>query len=348
MTDRCVFVSADYSGLELRTVAQACIALVGYSKLADELNKPDGDPHLSLAVELMRDAGEKIDFAEAKARLDAGDAEVDNYRTCAKGENFGFPGGLGPASFPAYAWKAYKVRVTPAQTKRHKEIWLTKYSEFREYFKAVRDMGRGGRYTIEHIFTRRLRGGCTYTAACNSFFQGLGADAAGAALFDVSEGCYVECPDHRAQLFGSRIVNFVHDEIILETPDDERAASVADALVETMIRGAAPFLPDIPPKVDAKLMRYWSKRAKALRDPVSAALVPWPSQFQVETDARKAPTAFDKARAKLETAQATGGDRDTLSRLTSALRALESWRDVEIPQQERRLRANGLWTEEAA
>lgn len=343
MVDRCVFVSADYSGLELRTVAQACIALVGYSKLADELNKPDGDPHLSLAVELMRDAGEKIDFAEAKARLDAGDAEVDNYRTCAKGENFGFPGGLGPTSFPAYAWKAYKVRVTPAQTKRHKEIWLSKYTEFREYFAAVRDMGHGGRYTIEHIFTRRLRGGCTYTAACNSFFQGLGADAAGAALFDVSEGCYVPLGGYRAPLFGSRVVNFVHDEIIIETPDDARAPAVADALVETMIRGAAPFLPDVPPKVDAKLMRYWSKRAKALKDPATGALVPWPSQFQVEADAAKAPGAVEKAIAKWQAAVNAGADRDTISRLTSAVRALESWRDVEIPQQERRLRANGLW-----
>lgn len=346
-SDRCVFVSADYSGLELRTVAQACIALVGYSKLADELNKPDGDPHLSLAVELMRDAGEQIDFTEAKARLDAGDAEVDNYRTCAKGENFGFPGGLGPSSFPAYAWKAYKVRVTPAQTKRHKEIWMAKYAEFREYFKAVRDMGHGGRYTVEHIFTRRLRGGCTYTVACNSFFQGLGADAAGAALFDVSEACYVPCDGARGPLFGSRVVNFVHDEIILETPESADLPAVADALCRTMIAGAAPFLPDVPPKVDAKLMRYWSKRAKALKDPATGALVPWPSRFQVEADRGKAPKAVDAAKAKLDAASASGADRDTISRLTSALRALESWRDAEIPQQERRLRANGLWTEAA-
>jgi DNA polymerase-1 len=108
-----IFIDADESALELRTVAQVCKRFVGYSKLADVLNTGK-DPHTALAAQMMG-----IPYDDAVRRKS--EPEVDNWRTAAKGMNFGFPGGLGAASFPAFAWRAYKVRVTEEQVKAWKE-----------------------------------------------------------------------------------------------------------------------------------------------------------------------------------------------------------------------------------
>ncbi len=46
------FVIADFGGLELATLAEACIALVGYSRLAEALNA-GREPHLEVAARLL-------------------------------------------------------------------------------------------------------------------------------------------------------------------------------------------------------------------------------------------------------------------------------------------------------
>lgn len=316
-----LFVAADYSGLELRTVAQACLRLVGYSRLAEALNGGE-DAHARLAAAMLNRT-----YDDVLAAYKDGDPEVGNTRTAAKGMNFGFPGGLGPNSFPAYAWKAYKVRITAAETARHKETWLATYPEFRDYGRYIRTLrGEDGRYTVRHLFSERLRAGCTFTAASNSFFQGLGADAAGAAVFAVAEACYVPPDDPaRAALFGCRIVNFVHDEIILECPANGRYAphEIAAALVRLMCEASAPFLPDVPPEVDAKIMRYWSKDAVALKD-AAGNLTAWPNRESVASDRAKATKKFGP-----------GGPKEDAKKLATALMVAD--------EQERRLRANGVW-----
>ena len=119
-----------------------------------------------------------------------------------------------------------------------------------------------------------MRGKCRYTQACNSLFQGLGADATKAAGFLVSYACYV---DQDSPLFGCRLVNFVHDEFIVEVPE-ERGHECAMELARLMVEGAKPWLPDVPPKVsEPMLMRYWSKKAKQVwKDGIKGGrLVPW-------------------------------------------------------------------------
>lgn len=324
-----LFVAADYSGLELRTVAQACLRLVGYSRLAEALNG-GLDAHSKLASGMLGRP-----YEEVHAAYKAGDPEVGNTRTAAKGMNFGFPGGLGPNSFPAYAWKAYKVRITPEQTAAHKVTWLETYPEFQDYARFIRTLrGEDGRYTVRHLFSERLRAGCTFTSASNSFFQGLGADAAGAAVFEVAAACYVPDPrPERAALFGSRIVNFVHDEIILECPAAGRFApwEVAAALERTMVDAAAPYLPDVPPEVDSKIMRYWSKDAVALHD-AAGNLTAWPNRESV---------CADRVTAGTRRAKALAAAKDDADRVKAEKKYEETM--LRLAEQERRLRANGVW-----
>jgi DNA polymerase-1 len=126
-------------------------------------------------------------------------------------------------------------------------------------------------YWLKQLFSDRIRGGATYTAACNSFFQGLGADATGTAGWLISKACYSE---PSSPLFGARIVMYVHDEFVLEC-DEERAHDVGQELVRLMTQGIqAEWLPDVPPTTEAVAMRYYSKEAYARKD-ASGRLVPW-------------------------------------------------------------------------
>jgi hypothetical protein len=258
-----VFAQSDYDGLELRTLAQTCLTLLGRSELAGALNA-GLDPHLALAATILG-----ITYDEAKARKK--DEDVQNARQVAKVANFGFPGGLGIKTLVLFARKGYGVTLTEEQAQDLKDQWLRQWPEMREYFALVSRLSDGPYgATITQIGSNRVRGGASYTAACNSFFQGLGADATKHAGFLIAKACYV---DRASPLFGSRIVCYVHDEFILEVPE-ARAHEAAEELALLMIVGANEWLPDVPATTEPLLMRYWSKDAKRLVG-ADGKLIPW-------------------------------------------------------------------------
>lgn len=259
-----VFAAADYSGFELRTVAQVMITALGLeSKLAEALNA-GFDPHLEVARRILG-----ISYEDAVAAIH--EPEVDDARQVGKVANFGFPGGLGIARLVHFARKGYGVVMTEDEARALKSYWLAAWPEFRAYFKWISNQCESGPAKIEQVFVQRFRGGCSYCEAANTMFQGLASDAAKNAGFLIAEACYV---DEASPLFGARPVNFVHDEFILEVADDERAAGAAEELAQLMIVGASPFLPDVPPLAEPYLMRRWSKKAKPVRD-ANGRLIPW-------------------------------------------------------------------------
>jgi hypothetical protein len=260
-----VFAQGDFSSLELHTLAQVCVTLFGQSELAGALNA-GRDPHTAFACDILG-----ISYEEGVARHTSGDEEFDNARQTAKVANFGFPGGLGAEKLCLFARKTYNVRLTEDSARKLKAAWLERWPEMRRFFSHVNSLlGDDGLATIQQIGSGRWRGGCHYNAACNTFFQGLGADAAKRALWLVSESCYA---DEESPLYGAKIVNFVHDEIILETPDAPEAHDVAIALGNAMVRGANEYLPDVPARVAPLLAKCWSKKSKPIYE--NGRLVPW-------------------------------------------------------------------------
>lgn len=259
-----VFAQADYSGLELATLAQACIDLLGRSILADVLNT-GRDPHTDLASLILG-----VSYDDAVLLKKAKDHAFDNARQTAKVANFGFPGGLGAAKLVLFARKSYGVELTEDEAKALKHVWFQKWPEMRDYFAYVAALEVDGGITLEQLRSKRIRGGATYTAACNSFFQGLGADATGHAGWLISRACYVDTSSH---LYGCRIVNYVHDEFIVEAPV-ERAPEAAEELSRLMVLGASEWIPDVRLQAEPCLMTVWSKDARTLRDD-SGRLVPW-------------------------------------------------------------------------
>lgn len=255
-----VLIACDFDSQEMRTFAQVTQAIVGRSRLADRYREdPHFDPHTEFAAGLL-----KIEYAEAMRRKAAKDPELLDRRQQSKAANFGYPGGMGPASFRAFA-RGYGLALSLDESKAIREAWLVAWPEAREYFNAIGNWTRQGGAQIEQLYSGRLRGGCEYTQAANTLFQGLGADASKSALWEVTKRCFGAPGTEGSALFGCRPVAFVHDEIIVEAPQ-EYAHEAAEEIERVMIAAQEELTPDVPAAASPALMRHWSKKADAARD----------------------------------------------------------------------------------
>jgi DNA polymerase-1 len=262
-----VFLACDFDSQEMRTLAQSCLDICGHSRLAERYQKDRAyDPHLEFASLL---AGVSVE--KARAELEAGDERIKSLRQQSKVANFGFPGGMGFEKFVLYARGWGLKDLTEGRARELKDAWFRQWPEMRTYFEHVQNLiGEASHGTLTVPQSGFRRGGCGYSDASNGYFQALAAHASKAAMYQVSKKCYV---DRDSYLYGSRPVLFIHDEIILETPEeagDQAAQEMQHVLIEAMER----WTPDIPAAASATLMRYWAKKAERVFDK-SGKLIPW-------------------------------------------------------------------------
>lgn len=250
------FGLADYSSGELHTLAQVCKDLFGYSKLGDMLNA-GVDVHLWFGALAY---GKGVTYDEAKARLKAGDKEVKAWRQSAKPIVFGRPGGMGAKKMVVTARKSYGVRFTLIEAKRLMDLYDTEFREVAELFQHVGAMENP--ITLQQLRSWRWRGGCTYPAACNTYFQGLLADGMLEALACVQVECYSRS---ESPLYGYRVVVEAHDELVIEGPL-EGLAEATERLSEIMERELNKFTPDYPTPAEPVITMLWSKDAGTRRD----------------------------------------------------------------------------------
>ncbi len=94
-TGQNVFSSIDYSAIELCTLAQSCLRLIGRSDMADLINST-GDPgslHTKLGARMLG-----VSFEEMRARVKAKEPVAMAFRQAGKPGNFGYGGGMGAAT----------------------------------------------------------------------------------------------------------------------------------------------------------------------------------------------------------------------------------------------------------
>lgn len=140
------------------------------------------------------------------------------------------------------------------------------------------DTSAGG--IIYQQMSWRMRGGVKFTAAANGFFQGRVADAMKDVLWRLAEECYTgretnvdgDVTGLRSILWGSRPVMFLHDEPILEHPEDGSETERAERQRTIVVECLSKWMPDIPCTSSAVLTRRWHKGAEALK--VDDKLVP--------------------------------------------------------------------------
>lgn len=263
-----VFIGADYSAIELVTLAQILLDMFGESKLADTL-RAGRDPH-SVTGALL--AG--VSYEEFIAGLESKDRELKKkykyFRQFAKALNFGVPGGLGGETFLEYL-RGYDIRLdgTKEEQLEQSRGYIRKYKEWypeiRRYLDLISEQcgQHGGAFTMAQPRSKRIRGNVLYTSAANSTFQGLASDLAKDALWRIAMECYL--PELQSPLFGSRIVLFMHDEIIAQSP--EPLASEAGERLGFLMRSAgSDWCPDVPVKASPWIARWWDKDAETVRN----------------------------------------------------------------------------------
>lgn len=244
-----VFISCDYDTLELRSLAQACLDLLGTSAMAVALRAGE-DIHLSVAAQVLG-----ISREEAVSRYEAGDEKVAKMRDLAKIANFGFPGGLGVKTFVTYA-AGYGVIISYDMASRLRSAWFAAWPEMTAYFELVDLHCRTG--SIVQLRSGRVRGNPAFCATANGYFQGLAADGAKRALYNTTKACHL----HQASLlYGSRLVMFLHDELFVEALE-EKAHDAAGELQRIMIASMGEYVTDVPITCKPVLTRRLRKGAK--------------------------------------------------------------------------------------
>lgn len=252
-----VYAASDFGKAELHSLAEVCFQLFGYSVMGEALN-----------------AGVDVHSMFAKKLLGKDILGPDD-RQKAKAANFGFPGGLGAEHFREYAKADYGVDFTKEEAEQAKKSWFEQWPETREFLDWVARAVGQSEATITQLFSGRIRGGCGYTDGANTLFQGLTADYFKASMWNVAREQYI---DLNSALYGSRTVNAIHDELLVEVPDDVDIADVAARrLSQVMEETAAEWTPHCPVKAEPVLMRCWSKKAKQTFDS-EGRLVPWRSK----------------------------------------------------------------------
>lgn len=269
-----VFLACDYEAQEMRTLAQSCLDIVGHSILANRFREnPHFDPHLEFAARLA-----KITTDEAERLKAAGDPGIKKLRQQSKAANFGYPGGMGSTKFIQYA-KGYGIDLTADESQGLRDGFFATWPEMTDYFRHIQNVVGSagiGQQTIPQSGFRR--GNCGYSDTANGYFQSLAAHSSKSALFAVCQKAFC---NRQSALYGSRPVLFIHDEIILETPDeigDEAARELEQVMVRTMQR----WIPDVPAAASATLMHRWSKSAEQVFD--GDKLVPWEDEEDLMGD----------------------------------------------------------------
>lgn len=321
-----LLVVADYSTIELVTLADVLLWKIGWSRLAETI-KAGVDPHAFTAAHILKIKPE--DWA-GYAKDHPKEAKLARQR--AKPINFGVPGGMGDENLQQYARSQYGVEFSLETAHDLRQLLISEvYPEIGEYLQSD-DMGvlarklgcepsalwrtlgfrderpgwvphvvrkiveghpykkdgtpydtdfvdrvwaglsgccckagqtnllgdlshrRGSRVLAEGLFrdyvvttTGRVRAGVSYTEARNTPFQGLAADGAKLAGWNLL-------------LAGARSVAFVHDEYVVEWPEATAHTEGTAVVSRCMVEGMRSVLRnDLPVKVSVEVSRAWEK-----------------------------------------------------------------------------------------
>jgi hypothetical protein len=156
----------------------------------------------------------------------------------------------------AFFWTQVENKLDALPTEHHLGIRQRRASlDLKRVVMSV--VGRASVFTL----TGRLRAKASYCARRNTVFQGLAADGAKLALWDLWRA-------------GFRIVNFIHDEVLVEVPVGSNLAHQAAIIRHLMIKGMRAVVPDVQVDVGYAASHRWHKQAKVVFD-ARGKLAPW-------------------------------------------------------------------------
>ena len=216
-----VLVDADYSQIELRLLA--CMA--GARAMIDGFNSGE-DIHRITASQVFGVPQEEV---------------TPQMRRSAKAVNFGIVYGISPFSL------SQDIGVSVAEAKEYMDRYFLKYAGVRAYMDRVVERAKEEGY-VSTLFGRRrwlpeLKSSNFNTRSCgervalNMPLQGTAADIIKLAMLRVRDRLSTEGME-------GRLVLQVHDELIVECPEEEqgRACALVEEEMERVISLSVPLL----------------------------------------------------------------------------------------------------------
>jgi DNA polymerase-1 len=235
-----VLISADYSQIELRVMAEFSRDKALLKAFAD-----GGDVHRETAARVFGTSPEKVTADE---------------RRSAKAINFGIIYGQGPFGL------SKALKITQGQARDFISLYFARFPGVKAFMEeAQKEARRWGKVTT--LFGRRrflpniaskshaLRGEAERMAV-NTPIQGTAADLIKIAMLRVDRA-------FRKAGLKARILLQVHDELIVEAPAHEADRAVSILREEMLLAGSEPFFEGaralkVPLKVDASVSERWS------------------------------------------------------------------------------------------
>ena len=226
-----LFVIADFSQIELRIAAE----YVGDENMIRAFNEGK-DLHRYTASLVLEKTEDEVTSGE---------------RQIAKAMNFGLIYGISARSLSQYAQTQYGADLDPGSAETLRRKFFQYFSTFQEWHEKVKKQLREEDRVEGTTLLGRPYSATTFTDAVNYPIQGTGADLLKLAvlLFNV---------EVRKRGLRARVVNLVHDEILVECPQ-EQAGEVAHLLESAMKRAGSIVLKKVPVEAEVNIDRSWSK-----------------------------------------------------------------------------------------
>jgi DNA polymerase-1 len=222
-----VLIKADYSQIELRIAA-----------------KMSGDAAMLAAYR----GGEDLHAKTAQAVV--GKQEITKAdRQLAKALNFGLLYGMGAKGFACYAKTMYRIELSETMAKRYRDAFFRTYRGLAAWHTRVRSQAVAETRTLSGR-RRLLKPDTPDTQRLNTPVQGTGADGLKIALALLWE--------RREQAVDSFPILAVHDEIVVEAPED-RADQAAAWLKAAMLDAMTPLIDPVPVEVEISISNTWGK-----------------------------------------------------------------------------------------
>jgi DNA polymerase I-like protein with 3'-5' exonuclease and polymerase domains len=157
---------------------------------------------------------------------------------------------MGAESLQAYAQQTYGVTLTLEQARTFQQCFFAAYAGVAQWQQHIREAMP---VTESHTLSGRRRQWAEppgIAALYNTPVQGGAADIIKHALGLLPQAL---------QGTGAVIVGTIHDEILVEAPD-ERAAEVSHILTTTMEQAGQQYLHQVPVVADVQIATTWAEK----------------------------------------------------------------------------------------
>jgi DNA polymerase I len=222
-------VVADYSQIELRVAAE----LSGDRRMI-EAYQNDEDLHRLTAALIADKSLDQVEKSERQA---------------AKAVNFGLIYAMGAKGLAEYAYNNYGVQMSLKQAETFRKRYFEAYQGIARWHGAIkRRLPREMRTMGDRL--RRWKDEPKLTELLNTPVQGTAADITKAALAKLPT---------TLKGIGARLIGTVHDEILLEAPEDA-AEQAAQILQQVMEQAGQRYLRKVPVKAEVGVVSSWAEK----------------------------------------------------------------------------------------